>query len=200
MPCSIRSGGARLVSTVTPRSLSALSPRPRTAASSVLRSSACTVRNAAPVPRDRGGRALDRRLDIGAASRRRRRGRPWRASSLGERKAAGEQQLEPDLVDADAVAERLDQRPAPLRRSARRAPRSAGPWRCIMQRQISLRRRRALRPRRCSRFCCASSLRLPSASKASHRRAARASCCGMTVAPTPTSRICRRCSRLRMAP
>ena len=27
-----------------------------------------------------------------------------------------------------------------------------------------------------------------------------ASCCGITVAPTPTSRICRKCNRLRMAP
>src|SRR5581483_4680690 len=59
--------------------------------------------------RDRGGRPLDRRLDVqqlGIDEY----GAPAAGELLREREASREQELEPDLVDAGAVAERLDQR------------------------------------------------------------------------------------------
>ena len=59
--------------------------------------------------RDRSGGALDRRLDI-EQLRVEEHTAPARRELGRERHAAGEHELEPDLVDADAVAERLDQR------------------------------------------------------------------------------------------
>ena len=60
--------------------------------------------------RDRRCGALDRRLDV-EKLRVEEHSAPARCELGGKRHAAGEHQLEPDLVDADAVAERLDQRP-----------------------------------------------------------------------------------------
>ena len=57
---------------------------------------------------DRGGRALDRRLDVeqlGIDEHR----PAGRRQLLRQGEAASEQELEPDLVDADAVLERADQ-------------------------------------------------------------------------------------------
>ena len=109
MPCSTRSAGARLVSTVTPSSLSALSPRPRTAAASVFLSSACTVRNATPM-RAIAAVARSTVASMSSSLASTNTGTSRRASSCASAKPSREQQLEPDLVDADAVAERLDQR------------------------------------------------------------------------------------------
>ena len=108
-PCSMRSAGARLVSTVTPSSLSALSPRPRTAAASVFLSSACTVRNATPM-RAIAAVARSTVASMSSSLASTNTGTSRRASSCASAKPSAEQQLEPDLVDADAVAERLDQR------------------------------------------------------------------------------------------
>src|SRR6266508_2775965 len=116
---------------------------------------------------------------------------------MSELKPAGEQQLESDLVHAGAVAERLDEGLGLLdawhverHDEAVAGKRHAANFLAAMASASTTLLHRS---------CCALSLRLPSASKASIARGT-AICCGITVAPMPTSRIWRRWSRLRIAP
>ena len=143
MPCSARSAGVRLVSTVTPSSLRP--PRPRLAASSVLRSTRMHREELRAGARDRRGGALHRRLDI-EQLRVDEHGSAARGELAREREPTGEQQLEPDLVDADAVPKLLDQRSASstLGTSSATISRSLASF---MARRTSAQRWRAPRPR-----------------------------------------------------
>src|SRR5262245_1436155 len=146
--------------------------------------------------RDRRGRPLDRRLDVGELGIDEDRA-AFPRQLLGERKSATEQKLEPDLVNADAVAERLDQRPRLF--DARHIEGDDQPVLGLYHDTNFLAAMASASTTVLHWICCALSLRLPSPSNASIARGT-AICCGMTVAPSPISRIWRRCSRLRMAP
>src|SRR5262245_58888287 len=145
---------------------------------------------------DGRGRPLNRRLDVGELGVNEDRA-TFPRELLGERKSATEQELKPDLVNADAVAKHIDQRPRLC--DARHIERDDQPVLGLSHDANFLSAMASASTTVLHWVCCALSLRLPSASNASIARGT-ASCCGMTVAPRPISRIWRRCSRLRMAP
>src|SRR5262249_55876271 len=146
--------------------------------------------------RDGCRRALDGGLDIEELCVDKHRAAHLR-ELMHEREAAREQELEPDLVDANAVTELVDQilgivEARHIERD-NQAVAGEGHERNFFAAMASA------STTVLHSSCCPLSLRLPSVSNASMARGT-AICCGITVAPMPTSRIWRSWSKLRIAP
>lgn len=177
-----RSAASRLVSTVTPRSLSALSPRPLTAESSALRSVASRSGRLRRAPRRWPPSARPSRR-CRAAWRRRRRVSPRRQLAR-ELRAAGEKKLGADLVDPGHVAETADE--AARLRHGRHVQRDDQPIGGAHQPQNFRAADTSASTTPVSCFCRVLSARWPSSPKALDALGTKA-CSGMTSAPQPTA-------------